>query len=261
MLSIWAHYDDDLIFGNPTISSAVAAGAAVTTFFLTASDAGRDVDYTVGREKGIRLAYERMHGAPLRWEKRESRISGGATVTTWRADAAPITLSTLGLPDGRPNGTGFPVTGNMSLRQLLEGDREDITPLGGGTALTADGLTALLAELLDEHAGADVLAHAPMSAGPWAREDHSDHWSTGEFVRRAARHDERISWRIGYPSAKLPPNLSGAALEEKVDIFRVYAAHDPVVARDDVAETLALRGFGEWLRRGYELRDGTPTPV
>lgn len=261
VLSIWAHYDDDLIFGCPTIDTAVTAGAPVTTLFLTASDAGRDADYVRGRAHGLRLAYEVMHGSALTWRERSTTLDGGAMATVWEAASAPITLMTLGLPDGRPNGTGFEATGNASLRQLLEGGRDEIDPIEAGTALTAGSLTKAISDvmlgMLRAHPDSRLLTHAPRIGGTLTERDHSDHWSTGAFVRRAideaAPQVQSVSWRIGYPSAALPATLSGAVLARKVDVFRAYAAHDPVVARPDAASTLELRGFGDWLQREYEL--------
>ena len=63
VLSIWAHYDDDLIFGNPAIDAAIGRGEPVTSVFLTGSDAGRGMQYAADREHGLRLAYEHMRGA------------------------------------------------------------------------------------------------------------------------------------------------------------------------------------------------------
>ena len=40
ILSIWAHYDDDLIFGNPTIDDAILVGLPVTSVFLTRARRG-----------------------------------------------------------------------------------------------------------------------------------------------------------------------------------------------------------------------------
>ena len=269
VLSIWAHYDDDLIFGCPTIDTALAAGAPVTTLFLTASDAGRDADYVHGRAHGLRLAYEFMHGSALTWRERSTTLDGGAMATVWEAASAPLTLMTLGLPDGRPNGTGFDATGNASLRQLLEGSRDEIDPIGGGTALTATSLTEAISDvmigMLRAHPDTRLLTHAPRIGGPLTERDHSDHWSTGAFVRRAIESGAAafagVSWRIGYPSAMLPATLAGAVLARKVDVFRAYAAHDPVVARPDAAATLELRGFGDWLQREYELVDGVAVAV
>ncbi|MEZ3162111.1 PIG-L family deacetylase [Microbacterium sp. BWT-B31] len=264
VLSIWAHYDDDLIFGNPTIDTAVVRGAPVTTVFLTCSDAGRGAAYVAGREQGLKHAYEHMHGAPLTWRVGQRRIQD-VPVLTWTAVEAPITLGTLGLPDGRPNGAGFPETGSQSLRQVLEETADGITPLTGGPRVSGEHLVDVIADLLERHAGGRILAHAPASAGPLAREDHSDHWSTGEFVRRAAARagigDDGVSWRIGYPSVGLPATHDEAVLRRKVEVFRTYAAHDPVVARDDPEETLALRGFGQWLRRSYGIDPATGTPT
>lgn len=270
VLSVWAHYDDDLIFGCPTIDRAVAAGEHVTTLFLTAADAGRDAAYVAEREEGLRRAYAVMHGAPLEWRPVEVGLAG-AIATGWVAASAPIELLSLRLPDGRPNGTGFATTGNVSLRRLLEGEIDAIPPLdGAGPALDADALVAALEAALRRHPDAEdaatrLLAHAPRVGGVLTERDHSDHWATGAFLARAAAGvgiaEDRISWRIGYPSSLLPATLDGDALARKVEVFRAYAAHDAVVARPDAEGTLALPGFGEWLRREYALSGGEPVAV
>lgn len=265
ILSIWAHYDDDLIFGNPTIDDAIVRGLPVTSVFLTRSDAGRGHDYVAGRELGLRRAYERMHGSALTWHESERALAQGAIIRTWTAREGAVTLATLGLPDGRPNGAGFPETGHQSLRRVLEAASPHIAPLDGGPPLTAESLVDAIGQIIHEHAGHRILAHAPASAGPWGREDHSDHWSTGEFVRRAlgpaGLTDDAVSWRVGYPGAKLPETHSAAELARKVEIFRAYAEHDPVVAREDAEATLALRGFGQWLRRCYAIVPGELMPA
>lgn len=270
LLSVWAHYDDDLIFGCPTIDRAVAAGVPVTSLFLTAADAGRDADYVAEREEGLRQAYVVMHGGPLEWSPVSVELAG-ALATGWVAASGRIELLSLRLPDGRPNGTGFAATGNVSLRRLLEGEIDVIPPLDGdGSPLGADALVAALEAALRRHTDAadtdaQLLAHAPRIGGVLTERDHSDHWATGAFLARAAEAcdipAERISWRIGYPSSLLPATLDGEDLARKVEVFRAYAAHDPVVARPDAASTLELPGFGEWLRREYALVGGEPVAV
>lgn len=264
VLSVWAHYDDDLLFGCPTIDTAVARGEAVTTVFLTAADAGRDADYVAGREDGLRQAYATMHGAPLDWRAVRTEFAG-VVATGWEAASAPIRLLSLRLPDGRPNGTGFETTGNVSLRKLLEGDIDAIPAFDGDNPpLTAAALQGALGAVLSEYSDSRMLAHSPRIGGVLTERDHSDHWSTGAFLARAADaigFTGEISWRIGYPCATLPPTLTGETLARKVENFRVYAAHDPVVARPDAESTLALRGFGEWLRREYALVDGEAVAV
>ncbi|WP_460775987.1 PIG-L family deacetylase [Microbacterium sp. GXF7504] len=264
LFSVWAHYDDDLIFGCPTIDRAVVAGAPVTALFLTAGDAGRDAAYVEAREEGLRAAYARMHGAPLAWRDTALELAG-VRATGWTAQEAPIRLLSLRLPDGRPNGSGFAATGNLSLRRLLEGDIAAIESLEQDAALTADDLERVLAAAVLAHPGAGLLAHAPRVGGTLTERDHSDHWATGAFLQRAlvraGLRPDAVSWRIGYPSASLPEVLHGAELARKVEVFRAYAAHDPVVARPDPSDTLELPGFGAWLRREYALVDGTAVPL
>ncbi len=264
VFSVWAHYDDDLIFGCPTIDRAVAAGAPVTTLFLTAGDAGRDAAYIAAREAGLREAYAVMLGRAPDWREVSVRLAG-MRAHGWEVADAPIRLLSLRLPDGRPNGSGFAGTGHLSLRRLLEGDIDAITDVDGAAPTDAAGLVQALAAAVRAHDGARMLAHAPRVGGVLTERDHSDHWATGAFLRRALTElgmpEDAVSWRIGYPSASLPPTLEGADLDRKVRIFRAYAAYDPVVVRPDPAGTLALPGFGEWLRREYALVDGAAVAV
>lgn len=259
VLSVWAHYDDDLIFGCPTIDRAVVAGLPVTSLFTTAGDAGRDAAYIAAREEGIRAAYEAMFGAPLQWRDEEVDFAGVRAVG-WSAVEAPVRVLSFRFPDGRPNGTGFDATGNQSLRRLLEGGIPVISDIDGRVEASADTLVAALADALAQHPGTRLLCHAPRIGGELTERDHSDHWSTGAFLRRAVDRagiaEQSVSWRIGYPSSILPAVLEGAALDRKLRIFRAYAAYDPVVDRPDPAGTLALPGFGDWLRREYALVAG-----
>ena len=59
----WAHYDDDLVFANPTLLHALDSGRRAHSCFFTASDAGAGLSgYVDGRETGIRAAYDNMRG-------------------------------------------------------------------------------------------------------------------------------------------------------------------------------------------------------
>ena len=67
LLAIWAHYDDDLIFGHSRVDEALAEGKCVTIAYLSAGDAGKGVDYSLGREQGIRNAYDTLRAYNGQW--------------------------------------------------------------------------------------------------------------------------------------------------------------------------------------------------
>ena len=49
--TFWAHYDDDLIFANPTVQHALDRGQRTRSFFFTAGDAGTGMSDTSTGER------------------------------------------------------------------------------------------------------------------------------------------------------------------------------------------------------------------
>jgi LmbE family N-acetylglucosaminyl deacetylase len=73
---IVAHQDDDLIFQNPALLEAIAAGDCVRTVFVTVGNAGLGEAYWREREEGSRAAYALT---PARRQGRNSK-AGAAPV-------------------------------------------------------------------------------------------------------------------------------------------------------------------------------------
>ncbi len=146
-MSVWAHYDDDLIFANPTLQDAIAAGNCTRSVFLTASDAGRGTGYSKSRELGILRAYNTMRGQEGFWSEKGVTLLSGAVLSQWSPDDDPdITVTFLRMPDGNMNGAGFPSTGHASLPQLLSGSIGSLAPIDGSPPLSSEALIASLAE-------------------------------------------------------------------------------------------------------------------
>ena len=49
--TFWAHYDDDLIFANPTVQHSLDRGQRTRSFFFTAGDAGTGMSEYVDGER------------------------------------------------------------------------------------------------------------------------------------------------------------------------------------------------------------------
>lgn len=265
-MSIWAHYDDDLIFANPALQDAMAAGDCIRTVFITASDAGRGWDYSQGRELGILRAYNAMRGQEGFWSEKAVTLLSGAELHQWSPDGEPdITVSFLRLPDGNLTGSGFPATGNVSLPMLLDGSITAMDPIDGSPPISAEMLIASLAETIQAYHATHLVTHVPSTAVKFASGDHPDHGAAGDFARlawqRAGFPSLEVRYAVGYPSASFPVNVSGDALTRKLAPYRAYAAQDSVIACATDAACLANPKFGAWLQRSYLAKDSDLFPA
>ncbi|HOA87418.1 MAG: hypothetical protein GX871_04260 [Microbacteriaceae bacterium] len=255
LLTVWAHYDDDLIFGSPTIPRALDAGRCVRTLYLTASDAGLGEQYELAREAGLRAAYDAMRGAATPWEDRTVLLSNGITLAMTRPSGDPrISLFFLRLPDSGLDGNGFQATGHSGIPKLLGGLVAEAPRFGGAAPLKAVDLPATVSQLYDAYAPDEVLTALPAMA-QGSRGDHPDHAATGGIVAdladRGLIDPRRVTYAQGYPISGLAPNLHGDELARKLDAFAKYAAHDAVLRCSTVDRCLKLPRTGPWLVRQY----------
>lgn len=266
MVSIWAHYDDDLIFANPALQDAMAAGDCIRTVFVTASDAGRGADYSQKRELGILRAYNTMRGQEGFWSEKRVTLLSGAVLSQWSPDGDPdITVAFLRLPDGNMTGDGFGATGNASLPQLLNGAIPAIAPIDGAPAISSETLVASLAEAIQAYHATRLMTHVPSTAVDSAAGDHPDHAATGTYAREAWKRAGfpvgQVFYAIGYPTAELPANVTGEILTRKLAPYRVYASQDSVVSCATDEACLAKPRFGQWLQRHYLKSDAELFPA
>ncbi len=256
-LTVWAHYDDDLIFGSPLIPQKLDADQCVRNLYLTASDAGMGVEHAYQRESGLRAAYDVMRGSAGPWEDRAVHLRNGITLSMTRpADDPRLTLFFLRLPDGGLDAGGFRSTGWASLPRLLDGSISEISTVDGGVAVTAQALTSTFLEFYAAYDPTTVLSHMPdvALASPG---DHSDHAATGSIVLASADAgsvaSDRVIYAQGYPSESQQTNLGGDELARKTAIFAAYAAHDSSLRCDTGLRCLQLPRFGDWLTRQYHI--------
>ncbi|MCJ1706421.1 PIG-L family deacetylase [Microbacterium sp. VKM Ac-2923] len=255
LVSVWAHPDDDIIFANPTISDAIAAGECVRTVFLTAGDAGKGLGYVEARELGILRAYNDMRGTEGLWDTADVVLESGVHVRRLTPHGNPrISVLFFRLPDGNITGGGFASTGFATLGRLLDGQLSALSPIDGGVSVSRDQVLASVRDLAREFAPERLFTHIPRGSS-FAPGDHPDHSVVGSIVRDALSGDPAIApgirYVVGYPSETLPRNLDGPVLDAKVDTYRIYAQEDEVIRCADRASCLGTRKFGEWLRRSY----------
>ena len=210
-MSVWAHYDDDLIFANPTLQDAMAAGDCIRSVFLTASDAGRGMDYSKRRELGILRAYNTMRGQEGFWSEKRVTLLSGAVLSQWSPDDDPdITVAFLRMPDGNLNGDGFPSTGHASLPKLLDGAIAVLSPIDGAPPLSSEALVVVRSPRSSRPTTpAHLLTHVPSDcSGVRPPETTPITAPTGTYARaawqRAGFPAAEVRYAIGYPSASLP---------------------------------------------------------
>jgi len=255
LMTVWAHPDDDIIFANPTISDAVAAGRCVRSVFITAGDAGEGMDYVTARELGILRAYNAMRGADGEWDATEITLDTGVQVRRLAPkNDARLSVLYLRLPDGNLTGAGFGSTAHATLGKLYDGAVGSLLPVDGGPPVTRDQLVGSIREMATAFTPDSTLTHIPRGSA-FAPGDHPDHSVVGSLIRDALTSDTSVGpgirYFVGYPSENLPPNLQGAVLDAKVDTFRIYTQQDQVVRCVDRNACLKTRKFGEWLQRSY----------
>lgn len=255
LMSVWAHPDDDIIFGNPTISDAIAAGECVRTVFVTAGDAGKGLGYVEARELGILHAYNDMRGTDGLWDTADLLLESGVHARRLTPQGDPrISVLFLRLPDGNITGAGFTSTGFATVSRLFDGQIPAVSPVDGGVSVSRDQVMASVRDLAREFAPERLLTHIPRGSS-FAPGDHPDHSVVGSIVRDALSGDPAVApgirYVVGYPSEMLPRNLDGAVLDAKVDTYRIYSQQDEVIRCADRASCLGTRKFGEWLRRSY----------
>jgi LmbE family N-acetylglucosaminyl deacetylase len=257
LVAIWAHYDDDLIFGHSRVAEALAADWCVTIAYLSAGDAGRGADYSRGREQGIRNAYDTLRGYDGQWNTTTDVLETGVTVEEWTPVSDPrLELLSFRLVDGNIDGSGFESDGYESLEKLAAGTIATIRDVDGPEQLTQDDITHSLAEIIADAEPDALLTGMPREAVDLARGDHSDHSATASFARAAWRSMDfdpaSVTHAIGYQTSDYPANIEGDELARKVAAFSAYAVQDPVTANcRDLDSCLNLRLFGAWLQREY----------
>lgn len=265
VLSVWAHYDDDLIFANPTLQGAISSGFCARTAYVTAGDGGLGASYVKAREFGILKAYNVMRGSSAEWTQSTVTLASGVQLTQYvPVDATNVSVLFFHLPDGGLKGKGFRTTGSVTIRMLLDGRVDKLTPVGGGDAVSAVSLRDSLADLITMFHPAMVGTLIPSIAAQGWQGDHPDHSTVGTFTREAAQkagYDlAKMRYFEGYPVHLQPANITGAALTTKLLAYRAYAANDKIIGCATDQACLQRRGFGAWVQRQYSFTDSQLFP-
>ena len=232
-----AHEDDWQLFMNPSAFMDVADPKTKTVFFhITAGDAGNGVGtrgrkfpYYLARENGAEVAIRFMADAgeqPV--DKVVSRMPFNGHVL-YRVSYRNTVAYFLRVPDGNPEGTGYPGTAYQSLERLAKGEIKDISAIDGSTVYHgwADLVATLRATMDSERRGArSVQVNVAESNATTNPGDHSDHRMTAKAALEAAGDltCARRVYYIDYASARLPENLVGQQRDLESSVLAATAA-------------------------------------
>ncbi len=260
-MSIVAHIDDDLLFQNPDIINAIAAGGAHTTVFLTAGDAGGDLAYMEAREDGAKAAYAYITDHD-EWVDETITLTNGeddfTVQTSYLAEAPDVRLYFVRLPDGGANGAGYGANSGESLRKLWNDQIDTITTKDDANTYTADDLSGLILGLMEIHQPETLLIQDINS--DHVDSDHSDHVNAALFAFEAHQYydteHELVSY-VEYATSTFPANLEGEdALATREAFYEYVLASNSVSHIRDEDGNPVLRGpFELWPDRHYHNED------
>lgn len=237
-LQVVAHQDDDLLFMSPDLADAIASGRCVRTVYVTAGNDDKGRDYWGERERGIKAAYAMMAGTP----------------NVWTHENTPVRIETL---DGRPETSlvflRLPDTsGASSLTALWQGDAASVSAVDGSASYTRQGLIDRLGRLMLESAPGSI--RTLDYTGRYGN-DHADHLSSARFAVEARRQyplGQVFDAYRGYNVSHESPNVDGAVLERKRQVFLKYAAFDSALCPPSPPCTLNS-DYESWLARQYKV--------
>lgn len=202
-LFIVAHLDDDLIFMQPELATALAAGSA-TTVYVCSGDPVRGAEHAEHTFEAAMTAYEHATGSSD-WDCGYLRVDD-TPIHHCRLRDRSVSMIGLDVPDG-----GRHDEYSASLLHMVE-NRVASLPILGPIAgrVTTSSLVAELAAIITATAPREL--HSLDRAATHG-DDHPGHLMTASFALWAAAHagyDGTVISHRGYNVAVEPANLSDA---------------------------------------------------
>ncbi|HEY9572156.1 MAG TPA: PIG-L family deacetylase, partial [Pusillimonas sp.] len=264
------HQDDDLLFMNPDIESAIDAGGCVQVVYLTASERGEGEPYMLGRERGVRAAYAYMAQVADQWTQ-DSVAVGKRTIIRYTLIANPrIQLLHMRLKDPWL-GKGWGSLTPLSQVESVAGTTAQT--LGAfAYSYTRDDLLQTIAGIIRAYAPStirhmDDTVAVPYTALCWrcAGHDHPDHIASAHLVRDALKtFPEGLFAEVAYvdyPSQERDANLSSKEIEDKTEAFRRYAWDDYRYCSGAAQCKEPAGPAASWVGRSYYVSRRSAPPV
>lgn len=248
IMIVVAHQDDNIMVMVPDLVSALRAGKAVQTVFVTSGDAGFTCDaYTQGREQGAKLAIARLLNVESRWTEQERSVNGKRVRFSALANSA-ISFVHIGLPnpglfsEEPPEGA----LAKLWSRQITQ---VSTLPFDGRTmidAYTREDLIEVLRALMVQFAPKDLrILDASQQQLPYYPFEHIDHMGSAMFAFAAFQRYTLADSITFYPLYSVlfsPENLSNSSSSLRRDLFDTYRQHDPAPCATESSLTTTICG-------------------
>lgn len=252
VMVVVAHPDDDILFMNPALAKQ-AGNKCMRSIYVTAADDGRSPEYWKKREQGIEAAYAFMLEKKNTWMESTVTIDGHVISERKLANHPSVGLIFLRLPDGNIDGKGFAQTGHHSLKELASHHIESLKTVDGSTSYTYQELLSAISDVIQTDMPSVIYTTIP--SGKLSIGDHSDHREVGHLTlaaRSKAMSNASVSLYVGYPSTKLPQNLSIESTNQKKNIFFMYAQEDGAICTlNSTCSTEAT--YQNYFSRSYKI--------
>lgn len=233
-----AHEDDDLLFMNPDLSSAIRLKHCVLTTFLTAGNDNKQgqagLTYMKQREEGIRQAYAKMAGLPNSWLEGNFYANGRKLKFFALSGNLRVLLLFMRLPDGAESDYNK----TMAALNSTPDPTFTITTIDGSNVFTKVQLVTTLAKIM-KAVQPKYLHIQDSSPDPYITDndttvgDHVDHVVGARLVEAAEQQYTQPHMVVRYRdyniNTETMPNLPEAEQASKLDIFNTYAANDLVI--------------------------------
>ncbi|WP_102127685.1 PIG-L family deacetylase [Deinococcus planocerae] len=256
-----AHQDDDLLFMNPDIATAISQKHCVVTVFLTAGDNeygtrqyGLDYQqYWRSREDGERDTYARMAGVPNAWTQQIYPFAGKAIRTSVLQGNPRVRLMFLRLRESSSSG--------VTMRALWETTDPTLaaTALDNSNTFTRQEVLGVLTNVLtvSEAKYVHLQDTAPVVYG--TRNEHPDHIAAGRFgdaADRAYAAPHVTVQHRDYNIGAEPYNVTTEQFDTKLGAFKTYAGYDPIICPPTGGVACVVPGgtggfYVEWSWRQY----------
>ncbi|HEX8182569.1 MAG TPA: PIG-L family deacetylase [Candidatus Saccharimonadales bacterium] len=249
-LQVIAHQDDDLLFMNPDVSASIREGECIRTVYVTAGDAGEQVNYWGGRELGAKAAYAEMYGMPNIWRDEQQMLAGRKVSVSYLENIPQVSLVFLRLPDGNLSGQGFAGRSHESLQALVSGAMPLLHTVDGTNTYTKEQLVTALRQIMIEDLPNQIRTQGSHDK---ADGDHADHHDVGTLTTEAAAsylQPHELLQYLGYSNKLLPANLSDDDVTVKQSTFLSYAKFDGAVCQT-AFECQNTYTYGNYLLRQY----------
>ncbi|ASK27539.1 hypothetical protein BG910_07090 [Neisseria chenwenguii] len=283
---IHAHPDDIELFMSVAATQAINNGNNVVMLLMTSGDGGAKNRF-LDAKNGSKVSYPegrlKAHDAAIQyWLGGNSmQTKGRKTVGNHKIDFVhfdtKVASYNLMLPDGY-KGIGFDANNYETLARLYEGNINEINSLDGncyrGTSDLENTIVTLLQHYVNQNR--NIVFHIPEFNAEQNKNSHSDHYLTGEIMRRiiAANHFGNVEVKLyaDYENGGKPVNLSPEVEKEhrKVNSLvddvliangrdeQVRKIHLPFLGKEYVTRSFTTQSLAELTEQILPTENGYP---